>query len=114
MRWTIHYYSDRIRDEIFALPNGVLAGYLRLLHVLEAYGADLRMPHSRAMGDGLFELRPRGREGIGRVFYCSVRGRSIVMLHSIVKKSRETPPEALRIARARLKEVRNDEDQTRT
>jgi len=27
------------------------------------------MPHSRAMGEGLLELRPRGSEDIGRVFY---------------------------------------------
>lgn len=107
MRWTIQYYSDRTKAEILALPNDILAGYLRLLHVLEDYGADLRMPHSRAMGDGLFELRPRGTEGIGRVFYCTMQGHTIVMLHSIVKKTRETPPEALRIARARLKEVKN-------
>ncbi len=26
------------------------------------------MPHSRAMGGGLFELRPKGKEGIGACF----------------------------------------------
>ncbi|WP_232291248.1 type II toxin-antitoxin system RelE/ParE family toxin [Burkholderia ubonensis] len=25
---------------------------------MQEFGADLRMPHSRAMGNGLFELRP--------------------------------------------------------
>jgi phage-related protein len=27
------------------------------------------MPHTRAMGDGLFELRLKSAEGIARVFY---------------------------------------------
>ena len=35
----------------------------------------LRLPHSRAFGDGLFELRPRGRVGIGRAFYCFLVGK---------------------------------------
>jgi phage-related protein len=30
----------------------------------------LNTPHSRSMGGGLFELRAKGKEGIGRAFYC--------------------------------------------
>jgi phage-related protein len=39
----------------------------------------------------LFELRLKGAEGIARVFYCTLIGRRIVMLHSFVKKSARTP-----------------------
>jgi phage-related protein len=49
------------------------------------------------MGDGLFELRPRGREGIARVFYCMMVGKKIVMLHSFIKKTNETPKRELDI-----------------
>ncbi|WP_410174996.1 type II toxin-antitoxin system RelE/ParE family toxin [Mycetohabitans endofungorum] len=38
-------------------------------------------------GEGLFELRPKGPEGIGRVFYCTQVGRRIVVLHSFTKKT---------------------------
>ena len=65
------------------------------------------MPHSRALGGGLFELRPRGKEGIGRVFYCFVVEKRIVILHAFVKKTRGTPKKELNIARRRLKEVQN-------
>ena len=68
---------------------------------------DLRIPHSRAMGGGLFELRPRGREGIGRALYCFVIGRRIVVLHAFVKKTRVTPLPDLRIARKRMREVQD-------
>lgn len=74
---------------------------------MEEHGADLRMPHSRAMGQGLFELRCKGREGIGRVFYCTMIGREIVILHSFIKKTQETPEKELDVARKRLKEIRN-------
>ncbi len=59
------------------------------------------------MGQGLFELRCKGREGIGRVFYCTMVGREVVILHSFIKKTQETPERELDVARKRLKEVRN-------
>jgi phage-related protein len=57
------------------------------------------------MGEGLFELRPRGREGIARVFYCMKVGKKIIMLHSFIKKTKETPKRKLEIARRRQREV---------
>jgi phage-related protein len=67
----------------------------------------LRLPHSRAFGDGLFELRPRGRSGIGRAFYCFVVGKCIFVLHAFIKKSQETPDRELKLARKRLKELQD-------
>ena len=107
MNWSISYYNEKVRKQVFALPSGILADYVRLTDAMSFYGADLRMPHSRPMGGGLFELRPKGREGIGRVFYCTQVGKSIVILHSIVKKTPDMPEAELRTARQRLKDVQN-------
>jgi len=38
---------------------------------MKIYGANLGIPHTRPMKDGLFELRMKSKEGIGRVFYCT-------------------------------------------
>ncbi|MEK6631868.1 MAG: type II toxin-antitoxin system RelE/ParE family toxin, partial [Nitrospirota bacterium] len=62
---------------------------------------------TRAMGDGLFELRLKAAEGIARVFYCTLVGRRVVMLHQFVKKSEKTPRRELLIARSRMKEVKD-------
>ena len=105
MSWTIDYYSEDVRLEIETLPVGIRASYARLTELLEEFGLELRMPHSRAMGGGLFELRPRGREGIARVFYCTKVGRKIIILHSFIKKTNETPKRELDIARRRRREV---------
>ena len=107
MNWRVVYYSEKVRDAVMRLPAGIAADYLRLADTMAVFGANLRMPHSRAMGDGLFELRPKGAEGIGRVFYCTQMGKQIVVLHSFVKKTQETPPAELKIARKRLHEVKN-------
>jgi len=58
MPYTVDYFSHRVRDEIESWPVGVFADYARLAELLIEFGPDVRMPHSRAMGDGLFELRP--------------------------------------------------------
>jgi phage-related protein len=105
MPWTIDYYSEDVRLEIEALPVGIRASYARLTELLEEFGLELRMPHSRAMGSGFFEPRPRGREGIARVFYCTKVGRKIIILHSFIKKTNETPKRELDIARRRQREV---------
>ena len=65
------------------------------------------MPNNRAMRDGLFELRLKAAEGIARVFYCTLVGRRVVMLHQFAKKSEKTPLNDLKIGRKRLKEVKD-------
>jgi phage-related protein len=107
MGYSIVYFHSRVKAEIENWPVGILADYARIVELLTEFGPNLRMPHSRAMGGGLFELRPRGREGIGRAFYCFAVGQRVVILHAFVKKTQETPEQALRIARKRMKEVQN-------
>ncbi|MDQ5985881.1 MAG: hypothetical protein CSYNP_01598 [Syntrophus sp. SKADARSKE-3] len=107
MTSSIDYFHSRVRDEIENWPDGILADYARIVELLMEFGPNLRMPHSRSMGGGLFELRPRGREGIGRVFYCFVIEKRIVILHAFVKKTPDTPDRELKIARKRMKEVQN-------
>jgi phage-related protein len=67
------------------------------------------MPHTRAIGAGLFELRLKAAEGIARVLYCTLSNRGIVMLHQFIKRSEKTPRKELDIARRRMKEVKDAE-----
>jgi len=107
MPYSIDYFHPKVKEEIESWPVGILADYARLVDLLIEFGPSLRMPHSRAMGGGIFELRPRGREGIGRAFYCFVIGQKVIILHAFVKKTQETPEHELKIARKRMKEIQN-------
>ena len=109
MNWTVTFHSTVLENEILALPAGFLARFLRYAERMEVYGPDLGMPHTRAMGHGLFELRLKAGEGIARVFYCTLVGRRIVMLHQFIKKSDKTPLKELEIARRRMKEIKDAE-----
>ena len=107
MNWRISFYSPDLQKEILGLPAGFVARFLRYAERMEVYGPDLGMPHTRAMGRGLFELRLKAAEGIARVFYCTVVERRIVILHQYIKKSEKTPRRELKIAQKRMKEVKH-------
>jgi len=103
----IEYFHERVLAEIQSWPVDVLAEYVRLVELLADHGPNLRLPHSRAFGGGLFELRPRGRSGIGRAFYCFIVARRVVVVHAFIKKSQQTPDKELKLARKRVKELSN-------
>jgi phage-related protein len=103
--YTVEYFNRRVLEKIESWPVGILADYARLVELLIEFGPGLMMPHSRSLGDGLFELRPHGREGIGRALYCFVVGQRVVVLHAFVRKTQATPKSDLAIARKRMKEV---------
>lgn len=107
MAFEINYFHARVLTEIESWPVDVVADYARLVELLIEHGPSLRLPHSRAFGDGLFELRPKGRSGIGRAFYCYMVGKQVIVLHAFIKKSQQTPDNELKLARKRLKEVQH-------
>jgi len=108
MARSVSYYSERVRNRFYTLRAGILADYLRIVELLQEHDADLGMPHSRALSGGLFELRSKGREGIGRVLYCTAVERTIIVLHSFVKKTQDTPHKELRTARKRMEEAKRN------
>ena len=105
--WSVTFYDSRVESGILALPAGFLARFIRYAERMELFGPDLGMPHTRAMGGGLFELRIKAGEGIARVFYCTIVNRRIVVLHHFIKKSQKTPRRDLDIARKRLEELKH-------
>jgi phage-related protein len=105
MAFEIEYFHERVLSEVESWPVDVLADYARLVELLIEHGPNLRLPHSRAFGDGLFELRPKGKSGIGRAFYCFMLGKRVIVLHAFIKKAQQTPDKELKLARKRLKEL---------
>ena len=105
--WTIEYHSDRVAQDVLKLPSGQLARYIHFAELMAEFGPNLGMPHTRAMGDGLYEIRIKAVEGIARVFYCTLVEKRIVVLHSFIKKTQNTPTRELETARRRMREVKH-------
>ena len=106
MDYSISYYSDAVQNQMVDLPDTLAARYIVLTRRMIALGPNLGEPHTKAFGEGLFELRLKGTEGIARVFFCTLVGRRIVMLHSFIKKSDRTPLRERKVAELRMKEIK--------
>jgi len=105
--YQIDYYSEEVEEQILALPDTLAARYVVLTRRMTVVGANLGPPHTDSFGDGLFELRLKGAEGIARVFFCTLIGRRVMMLHSFIKKTQKTPAREIEVARKRMKEVKH-------
>ena len=106
MKWKITFYSQKVERETLNFPPGILANFLHILEMIEEFGVTIGKPYVASMGSGLFEIRAKGKEGIGRSFYCTLKGKEIVILHSFIKKSQKTPKKELDLARKRMKEIK--------
>ncbi|WP_368665419.1 type II toxin-antitoxin system RelE/ParE family toxin [Chlorobium sp. KB01] len=78
-----------MKDTVDGWPPGIRADFRKISLLLKEYGPNVRMPHTKAMGEGLFEMRPKGRDGIGRALYCYQKGKKIIILHAFIKKNRQ-------------------------
>ena len=104
MNWKIDFYKG-VDEQILAMPPKIQARMLRLLELMEKHGANIGPPHTESMGGGLFEIRAKAAEGIGRGLFCYLKGRHIFVLHAFIKKSQKTPKADLELARQRQHEV---------
>src|SRR3972149_9277831 len=63
-------------------------------------------PLSKYIEQGLWELRIRSENNILRILYTFKKGQIVILLHSFIKKQQKTPERELKLARKRLKELK--------
>ncbi|MCV6574666.1 MAG: type II toxin-antitoxin system RelE/ParE family toxin [Cohaesibacter sp.] len=108
MTWSITFYNEKVEQETLSLPSGILANFLRITELIEEFGPDLGRPHTAPLGKGMFEIRAKGKEGISRSVFCTVKGQEIVILITVIKKGNKIPSRQMETARKRMKEVQDD------
>lgn len=109
MAWTITFYSGNVEKQTLKLPKGILANFLRIAELIEEFGPDLGRPHTAPLSQGLFEIRAKGKEGIARSVFCTVKGEEIVILLTVIKKNNTIPKRQMDLARKRHKEIQDNE-----
>ena len=100
----IQYYSDDIEEFIESLENNTIAKVLRTFELLEKFGNQLGMPHSKKVGNGLFELRIRGNQEV-RFLYVFQKGQIVIILSGFIKKTMKIPTRELNLAIKRKKDI---------
>ncbi|MBQ9388209.1 MAG: type II toxin-antitoxin system RelE/ParE family toxin [Lachnospiraceae bacterium] len=103
MSFTIEPYETEngkipVNDFIHSLDTEHKAKVRRNLKRLEVNGNMLRMPFSKPLRDGIFELRTQFKDEISRVCYFFYFGKKIILTHGFIKKTEETPQEEINTA----------------
>jgi phage-related protein len=105
VNWKVEFYNEKVEEQTIAFPKGILADFLRVVELIEEFGPLIGRPHTAPLGKGLFEIRAKGREGIGRSIFYTVKDKKIIILHSFVKKTQKIPQREMGKAMERMKEV---------
>lgn len=98
--WKILFYESKSREStvyefIKKQQSKAQSKIIHLTDLLSMYGNGLGLPHSKALGGGLYELRIRGKEEI-RIFYCFAQKRTVYLLHAFKKQTQKTPKKRVR------------------
>ena len=99
----VRFFDSQVEKFIHSLERGTIAKVLRTIDLLELFGNNLSLPHSRKVGNGLFELRIRGKQEI-RIFYTFHKNETI-LLYGFLKKTRRTPQKEIRNAMQKIKKL---------
>lgn len=99
----VKIFNDSIEKFIQSLEKQTIAKVVHIINLLEKFGSELGMPHSKKVSAKLFELRISGRQNI-RIIYA-YHGRKIVLLHGFVKKSLKIHKKEIDLAIKRYKSL---------
>ena len=80
-----------VEDFLDSLPVKMRVKAIYSLSLLKKYGNQLSQPYSRAMNDGIFELRIKFAGDISRIFYFFYVGNKIVLTNGFIKKTQKKP-----------------------
>jgi len=107
MSWTVEFVNATAEAEVAALPEDMVAQFLRIGDMIRSYGLTrVHEPYAKHLDGKLWEMRLKGRDGIARSIYVAASGQRVVVLRTFVKKTQKTPRREMDIALSRLKEMR--------
>lgn len=99
----VEYYEKEdgtfpAEEFILSLDSKMQAKMFRELDLLETFGNQLHGPHSKPLGDGIYEIRAKVASDITRVLYFFVVNKKIILTNGFVKKTQKTPDNEIALA----------------
>ena len=99
MAWSVEFLNDELRLKLESFPTDIVASFLRISRMIEGHGLlGMREPYVKHLEGSLWERRMKGRSGIARAVYVSLRHQRVVIVHVFVKKTEKTPRREIDLA----------------
>jgi len=106
MTWTVETLNDTVTGELEALPDDMRARFVRIAELIEAVGLPhVREPHVKHIQGPIWEIRLKGKAGIARALYVTVKAQRVIVVRVFVKKTQKTPNSEIKLALLRVKEL---------
>jgi len=99
----IQVFDSSMERFISKLDKPAIAKILRTIDLLEKFGHNLGLPHSKKVSASLFELRIHSAQNV-RILYTFHKSK-IFLLHAFIKKSQKIPQRELNTAFQKLKNL---------
>lgn len=99
--YKVYYYQNShtkrvpVLEYIQKIPAKDRAKIAAYITLLRAYSGRLDEPYSRYILAGIRELRIDFARNKHRIFYISVEGKKIILLHAFLKKNPKTPKQEI-------------------
>lgn len=107
MPWTIEFLNAEVREKLYALPLDMRAVFERISHLIEDHGlAGMREPYVKHLEGPLWEMRLKGRDGIARAAYVTVKEKRVVVVHVFRKKTQKTRRSDIEFALKKAREIK--------
>lgn len=100
--WKAETLNEEVDEILENLPIKIKVKMFYIIELLEKYGNEVKEPHTKLLGAGLFEIRAKGKEGIAWAFF-TFQKEKIIILHCFIKKEQKIPRGEIQKARERLK-----------
>ena len=91
--------SCPVAEFLDELEPKMWAKVTRNIDVLSEHNLNLREPLIKPVENGIFELRTQSGNNIARVFYFFFVGKKIILTNGFAKKTQETPPTEIELAK---------------
>jgi phage-related protein len=106
MTWSVELLNDDVEEELEELPNDMRARFSWITQLIEAKGLpNVHEPYVKHIEGEIWEIRLKGRDGIARALYITVKSQRVVIVRVFVKKTQKTPRREIRLAQQRAKEI---------
>ena len=107
MAWTVETLNETVDVELAEWPADMRARLVRVSELIGSVGLpNVREPHVRHIRSQLWEIRLKGKAGIGRALYVTAKEQRVVILRAFIKKTEKTPAGEIDLALQRAKELK--------
>ena len=96
MKFEVEFYETKngiqpVREFILSQEKKFIAKTLDMIQLLQDNGYQLREPYSKALENGIFELRIKLGNNISRIMYFFYVDQHIILTNGFIKKTQKTP-----------------------